>query len=290
VIAGEEVHVTVPRALRFLGLGDRRLEKVAVDGQGRMRAEALKAALERAEAPTIVCAQAGNVNTGAFDPLEPLADLCERHGAWLHVDGAFGLWARAVPELRHHAAGAERADSWATDAHKWLNVPYDSGLALVKDAAAHVRSMTARAAYLIQQDGAARDPLDWVPEFSRRARGFALYAQLRALGREGVAQLVARGCALARRAAEGLARIPGAEVLNEVVHNQVLVAFTPPAGGEAAEHLNALVARLQAEGTCWASGSLWRGRPVLRFSVSGQDTREADIDRSVAAVAKAVAG
>lgn len=286
VLAGDEVHITVPRALRFLGLGDRRLARVAVDGQGRMRADALGEALAAYAGPTIVCAQAGNVNTGAFDPLEPIADLCERHGAWLHVDGAFGLWARAVPELRGLAVGAERADSWATDAHKWLNVPYDSGIALVKDAGAQERSMTARAAYLIQSEGAARDAVDWVPEFSRRARGFSLYAQLRALGREGVAALVGGSCALARRAAEGFARIPGAEVLNDVVLNQVLVAFTPPAGMDAAAHLNALVARIQAEGTCWASGSVWQGRPVLRFSVSGQDTAEADIDRSVAAIGK----
>ncbi|MFN8011099.1 MAG: aminotransferase class V-fold PLP-dependent enzyme [Holophagaceae bacterium] len=286
VIAGDEVHVTVPRALRFLGLGDRRLVKVAVDSQGRMKADALEEALEAAPGPKIVCAQAGNVNTGAFDPLEPIADLCERHGAWLHLDGAFGLWARAVPDLKELARGADRAQSWATDAHKWLNVPYDSGIAIVRDAAAHVRAMTARAAYLIQSEGAARDAVDWVPEFSRRARGFPLYAQLRVLGRRGVAELVGGSCALARRAAEGFARIPGTAVLNDVVLNQVLVAFTPPAGMDPAAHLNALVARIQAEGTCWASGSVWQGRPVLRFSVSGQDTREADIDRSVAAIAK----
>ncbi len=290
VIAGEEVHITVPRALRFLGLGDRRLAKVAADGQGRMRPEALEEALAAASGPAIVCAQAGDVNTGAFDPLEPIADLCARHGAWLHVDGAFGLWARAVPGLRPLAAGAERADSWATDAHKWMNVPYDSGIAIVKDASAHARSMTARAAYLIQSEGAARDAVDWVPEFSRRARGFPLYAQLRALGRQGVADLVGGSCALARRAAEGFARIPGAAVLNEVVLNQVLVAFRPPEGADPAAHLNALVARIQAEGTCWASGSAWKGRPVLRFSVCGQDTTEADIDRSVAAIARAATG
>jgi glutamate/tyrosine decarboxylase-like PLP-dependent enzyme len=286
IIVGEEVHITVLRALRFLGLGASRVVRVPVDGQGRMRPEELARILASGSGPTLVCAQAGNVNTGAFDPLDAIADFCERSGAWLHVDGAFGLWARAVPGLKVHAAGAERADSWATDAHKWLNVPYDSGLVIVKDLEAHRHAMTARAAYLIQSEGAVRDPLDWVPEFSRRARGFPLYAQLRALGRRGVADLVGGSCALARRAAGGFAKLPGASVLNEVVLNQVLVAFTPPAGMDAAAHLNALVAGIQAEGTCWASGSVWQGRPVLRFSVSGQDTREADIDRSVEAVAK----
>jgi glutamate/tyrosine decarboxylase-like PLP-dependent enzyme len=290
IIVGDEVHVTVPRALRFLGLGAGRMVRVPVDGQGRMKADELAKVLAQSTGPTIVCAQAGNVNTGAFDPLGPIADACERSGAWLHVDGAFGLWARATPELKRHAAGAERADSWATDAHKWLNVPYDSGLAIVKDPAAHARSMTAQAAYLIQQDGGARDAVDWVPEFSRRARGFPLYAQLRTLGRQGLADLVAGSCALARRAADGLARVPGAQVLNEVVLNQVLVAFTPPNGGDPATHMKTLVERVQADGTCWLSGSTWQGRSVLRFSVSGQDTREDDIDRSVEAIARAAKG
>ncbi|HJU84750.1 MAG TPA: pyridoxal-dependent decarboxylase [Holophagaceae bacterium] len=290
IVVGDEVHVTIPRALRFLGLGAGRMVRVPADGQGRMRAHALEATLAGLEGPVIVCAQAGNVNTGAFDPLEPIADACAARGAWLHVDGAFGLWARASRTLRARAAGIERADSWATDAHKWLNVPYDSGLALVKDARAHRAAMTVSAAYLIQQEGAARDAVDWVPEFSRRARGFALYAQLRCLGRAGLAELVDRSCALARRAAEGMARIPGAEVLNEVALNQVLVRFTPPGGGDADACTREVVARVQADGTCWLSGSVWQGKAVLRFSVSGQDTREADIDRSVAAIARAAAG
>jgi glutamate/tyrosine decarboxylase-like PLP-dependent enzyme len=289
VVVGDEVHVTVPRALRFLGLGAGRMLRVPADGQGRMIAGELKKTLSGLAGPVLVCAQLGNVNTGAMDPMEAIADACadadDGRGAWLHVDGAFGLWAAAAPGLRASVRGAARADSWATDAHKWLNVPYDSGLAFVKDAAAHRAAMTVSAAYLIQQAGdAARDAVDWVPEFSRRGRGFALYAQLRALGREGLAALIERSCALARRAAEGFAAIPGAEVLNEVVLNQVLVRFTPPGGGDADVFTKRVVEGVQADGTCWLSGSTWHGTGVLRFSVSGQDTTEADIDRSLAAI------
>jgi glutamate/tyrosine decarboxylase-like PLP-dependent enzyme len=285
VVVGDEVHVTVPRALRFLGLGAGRMIRVKADGQGRMIPAELAKTLSGLEGPTIVCAQVGNVNTGAMDPMEPIADLCAEHGVWLHVDGAFGLWAAATPSLRASVKGVERADSWATDAHKWLNVPYDSGLAFVKHAAAHRAAMTVMAAYLIQQEGdAARDAVDWVPEFSRRARGFTVYAQLRALGREGLAALIAQSCTLARRAAEGFAQIPGATVLNEVVLNQVLVRFAPPGGGDADAFTKRVVEGVQAEGTCWLSGSTWHGMGVMRVSISGQDTTETDIDRSVAAI------
>lgn len=290
VVVGEEVHVTVPRALRFLGLGAGRMVRVAVDGQGRMLASELAKTLGRLQGPTLVCAQVGNVNTGAMDPMEPIADACAAHGAWLHVDGAFGLWAAATPTLRPALAGVDRADSWATDAHKWLNVPYDSGLAIVRDPAAHRAAMTVSAAYLIQQDGAAaRDAVDWVPEFSRRARGFALYAQLRALGRQGVAQLVEGSCALARRAALELSHLEGAEVLNEVQLNQVLVRFRPGDGGDPDAFTRRVVAGVQEEGTCWLSGSTWQGKAVMRVSISGQDTTLEDIDRSVAAIRRVVA-
>ncbi len=291
IVVGEEVHVTVPRALRFLGLGAGRMIRIPVDGQGRMLASELAKTLQHLEGPTLVCAQVGNVNTGAMDPLDSIAEVCAMRGAWLHVDGAFGLWAAAVPGMRGALRGVERADSWATDAHKWLNVPYDSGLAIVRDPAAHRAAMTVSAAYLIQQTGeAARDAVDWVPEFSRRGRGFPIYAQLRTLGRSGVAELIARSCALARRAAEGLAAIPGATVLNEVVLNQVLVRFTPPGGGEADAFTRRVVEGVQAEGTCWLSGSTWHGMGVMRVSISGQDTTEDDIDRSVAAIRKVAAG
>lgn len=284
VLVGDEVHVTVPRALRFLGLGAGRMIRVAVDGQGRMVPSELEKALSKLTGPTLVCAQVGNVNSGAIDPIEAIADVCQARGAWLHVDGAFGLWAAATPSLRASVAGLARADSWATDAHKWLNVPYDSGIAIVKDAKVHRAAMTAHAEYLIQDGAAARDAVDWVPEFSRRARGFALYAQLRALGREGVATLIENGCAMARRAADGFRAIPGTQVLNEVALNQVLVRFSPKMGGDADAYTRKVVEAVQAEGTCWASGSTWHGMAVMRFSVSGQDTTAADIDRSVAAI------
>ncbi len=288
IVVGDEVHVTVPRALRLLGLGAGRMIRVPADGQGRMRPGDLKTTLARLEGPILVCAQLGNVNTGAMDPMdpmEPIADACATRGAWLHVDGAFGLWAAAVPSLRPSVRGVERADSWATDAHKWLNVPYDSGLAIVRDPRVHQAAMGATAAYLIQQgDDAGRDAVNFVPEFSRRARGFPLYAQLRALGRGGLASLIEGSCALARRAATGLAAIPGAAVLNEVVLNQVLVRFSPKDGGDADAFTRRVVEGVQAEGTCWLSGSTWHGLAVMRVSISGQDTTEADIDRSVAAI------
>ncbi len=300
VVAGEEAHVTIFRALRFLGMGNRKVVRVPADAQGRMRADELARALERLRGPTIVCAQAGNVNTGAVDPLGEIAALAHDRGAWLHVDGAFGLWAQASKKLRHLTAGAELADSWATDAHKWLNVPYDSGLVAVAHPAAHRAAMAAVAPYLVQSApvsrgvleaaGAAsgRDAVDWVPEFSRRARGFTVYAALRALGRRGVEALVDRACAHAASFADRLRGAPGVEVLNEVVLNQVLVRFTPPSG-DADAFTRAVVAGVQQEGTCWLAGSVWKGKAVMRISVSGEDTTEQDVERSAAAILR-VAG
>jgi glutamate/tyrosine decarboxylase-like PLP-dependent enzyme len=287
VILGAEAHVTIFAALRYLGLGAGRVRSVAVDGQGRMRVDALRDALAESKGPTIVCAQAGNVNTGAFDPLVEIAPLARARGAWLHVDGAFGLWAAASPALRHLVAGAELADSWATDAHKWLNVPYDSGLAVVADASAHRASMSATAAYLMPAASDERDPLDWTPEFSRRARGFPVYATLRALGRRGLAQLIERCCALARRMATHLAAAPRVRVLNEVVLNQVLVRFEPPKGGDADAFSRGVVDRVQNDGTCWLSGTTWQGQGAMRISVSNWSTTEADADRSVDAILRA---
>ena len=238
----------------MIGLGRDAAHLVAVDGQGAIDPDALARELAT-PGPAIVCAQAGNVNSGAFDPLEPIEYLCEQSGAWLHVDGAFGLWAAASPRYRHLTRGLERADSWATDAHKWLNVPYDGGLAIVRDRAAHRAAMSLSAAYLVA--GEQRDNYDYTPEASRRARGFALYAALRSLGRNGVAELVERHCAQATRFAE-LLREGGAEILNDVVLNQVLVAAPPSA-----------VARIQADGTCWVGGTVWHGREAIRISVSG---------------------
>jgi glutamate/tyrosine decarboxylase-like PLP-dependent enzyme len=282
VLAGAEVHVTIPIALQMLGLGSANVEHVAADEQGRMRPDALQAALDQgpAQAPTIVCAQVGNVNTGACDPVDEIADIVRRRdGAWLHVDGAFGLWARVSPDLRHLVRGVERADSWASDSHKWLNVPYDSGLVIVRDTDAHRAAMMLMAAYLIPAAGDERDPSNFVPEFSRRARGFAVYAALRSLGRSGVIDLVERCSALARRMAERLAAEPGVEVLNDVVLNQVLVRFDNDD-----ELTREVVRRVQADGTCWLSGSRWHDLAVMRISVSNWSTTEADADVSVEAI------
>jgi glutamate/tyrosine decarboxylase-like PLP-dependent enzyme len=273
VIAGAEAHATIFSALRMIGLGRDCAHLVEADDQGRMDPDALAREL-RGAGPAIVCAQAGNVNSGAFDPLEPIEYLCEQSGAWLHVDGAFGLWAAAAPSLRPLVRGLERADSWATDGHKWLNVPYDCGLAIVRDRAAHRASMGLTAAYLVA--GEQRDNYDFTPEASRRARGFPLYAALRSLGRRGLADLIERNCAQARRFASLLSE-GGAEVLNDVVLNQVLVAAPPEA-----------VTRIQADGTCWVGGSKWQGRDVIRISCSSWATTEEDVERSAAAILSAL--
>jgi glutamate/tyrosine decarboxylase-like PLP-dependent enzyme len=293
VVVGDEVHVTILSALRMLGLGTRRARRVAVDSQGRMRPDDLTRVLRGCAGPTLLCAQAGNVNTGAFDPLDEITSLAREHGAWLHVDGAFGLWAGASAKLRRHLDGVGRADSWATDAHKWLNVPYDSGFAIVADPAAHRAALTARASYLIQTEGAERDPFEWVPEFSRRARGFTVYAALRSLGRNGVAEMIERCCRLARRMADRLRLEPGVRILNDVVLNQVLVRFEPPSGGDAGAFTRSVIARVQADGTAWLAGSRWHDQDVMRISVSNASTTEADALQSVDAIlaaAKAEAG
>ena len=281
VIVGAHVHVTVGRALRLLGLGAPTI--VAADDQGRMIADALAAELSSGGGPTIVCAQAGEVSTGAFDPLREIARLAHDSGAWLHVDGAFGLWAAAAPSLEHLVAGAELADSWATDAHKWLNVPYDSGIAFCVDPVAHRDAMTVHADYLVYEDpGGARDQMDWNPEFSRRARGFPVYAALRSLGRSGVAALVERCCAAAGRFAEGVVELPGAELLNEVVLNQVLFRF------ESDERTDEVLRSVQDGGTVWLSGTSWEGRKAIRLSVSNWQTGDEEIDLALAAFRDAV--
>jgi glutamate/tyrosine decarboxylase-like PLP-dependent enzyme len=284
ILAGAERHVTVDRALRILGLGTGIVESVDVDEHGAMRADALAAALAVGEpgTPTIVIAQVGNVNTGAIDPMREICADAKAAGAWVHVDGAFGLWAAASRRRRGTVAGTESADSWATDAHKWLQVPYDCGIAFVRDREAHRAAMAVTAAYLVQDAVGPREPMDWTPEFSRRARGLAVYAVLRALGREGVAELVDRLCACAERFAERLPEV-GFELLAHGL-NQVLVALPSDAQTDAA------LAAIQAEGTCWPSATTWRGRRCIRVSVCSHLTTFADVDRSVAAMAAAARG
>jgi glutamate/tyrosine decarboxylase-like PLP-dependent enzyme len=282
VITSAESHATLFNALRLIGLGRDTAVRVPADDQGRMRADALAAELARGGPPAIVCAQAGNVNTGAFDPLEPIAAACRAHGAWLHVDGAFGLWAAAAPGRAHLTAGVAEADSWALDAHKWLNVPYDSALAIVADAAALNGAMALTAPYLTAPAEHERNGADWAPEASRRARAFPLWAALRQLGRDGVAELVERHCTLAARIAERLAGEPGVSVLNDVVLNQVLVRF-----GDDDAATEAVIARVQAEGTCWLGGTRWHDMAAMRISVSGWQTTAADADRSADAIAAA---
>jgi glutamate/tyrosine decarboxylase-like PLP-dependent enzyme len=294
IVTGDEAHVTIFVSLQMLGLGRGRVHRVAADGQGRMRSDTLREVLARLDGPTIVCAQAGNVNTGAFDPLpEIAAAVRERPNAWLHVDGAFGLWAAAAPGLRDRVSGLDLADSWTTDSHKWLNVPYDSGIVVVKDAAAHHAAMTLGAAYYVETAGDERDPYNWVPESSRRARGFAVYAALRSLGRAGLADLLERCCLLARRMTATLGEAEGVTILNDVVLNQVLVRFEPPGGGDADAFTRAVIAAVQADGTCWLGGTTWHGMTAMRISLSNWSTTEADADASVAAIlrcARATAG
>ncbi len=291
VIVGAEVHVSVLGALRLLGFGSNQVIRVPADEQGRMRADGLEAALRKKDAAgdaTIVCAQAGNVNTGAFDPLEEIADCASRHAAWLHVDGAFGLWAGASPALRDLVKGIERADSCATDAHKWLNVPYDSGLVFVAHPAAHRAAMSMSAAYLVRSPDEPREPMDWTPESSRRARGFAVYAALQSLGRNGVADLVERCCRLARRFADRLRTEPTIRIINEVALNQVLVRVgpaTPDADADVATRRALTI--VQDEGVCWLGGTRWHGMDAMRISVSNWSTGEEDVDRSADAIVRA---
>jgi glutamate/tyrosine decarboxylase-like PLP-dependent enzyme len=276
VVIGEEAHSSLIKALGMLGLGRNRVVRVPVDGQGRMRADALPHLNDR----TILCLQAGNVNTGAFDPAGAICPEARAVGAWIHVDGAFGLWAATSPQYRHLVHGFEVADSWATDAHKWPNIGYDCGIALVREPAALKAAMSIQAAYLMQ--GEQREPSHYNPELSRRARGVELWAGLRSLGQLGMAEIVNRTCAHAQRFAAGL-RAAGFRVLNDVVINQVLVSF-----GSAERTLRA-VARLQSEGTCWCGSTVWQSHTAMRISVSSWATTEEDVDLSLRAILQAAA-
>ncbi|HEX2058019.1 MAG TPA: aminotransferase class V-fold PLP-dependent enzyme [Actinomycetota bacterium] len=282
VVVGEERHATIGRALRFLGFGEKTVSVVPADAQGRMDAAALDEELGRADAPTIVCAQAGNVNTGAFDPLRAIGEITRASGAWLHVDGAFGLWAAASPRRRHLADGVELADSWATDGHKWLNVPYDSGIVVCAHPDDHRTALALHAPYLIRAAGNPRDGSDWTAESSRRARAFALWAALRSLGRSGVAALVDRCCDHAQRFAAALSERPGFEVLNDVALNQVLVRV-----GDDDERTREVARAVQRGGAAWLGDTTWHGRVALRISVSDHATTAEDVDRAVEAIVAA---
>jgi glutamate/tyrosine decarboxylase-like PLP-dependent enzyme len=272
VVVGAECHPTLLKSLGMLGLGRSRLTRVPVDSQGRMCTDQLPPL----SSPSILCLQAGNVNSGAFDPFDELSSIARDAGAWIHIDGAFGLWARATPSLSHLTSGMALADSWATDAHKWLNVPYDSGIAFVRDADALRSSMAITAEYLPPQ-GARRNPSDYTPELSRRARGVEVWSALLHLGREGLAAMIERNCAQARRFAERLTTA-GYEVLNEVVLNQVVVAFGNT------ERTKRVIDAIQQDGTCWAGVTVWRGQTAMRISVCSWATTEADVERSVDAM------
>lgn len=280
VVASEERHATIDRSLRLLGIGTGTVEPVGTKPNGDLDPEDLVRVLDAGpEAPTIVCVQAGNVNTGACDDLVAACDAAHRRGAWVHVDGAFGLWAAASSSKRQLVTGLERADSWGVDGHKWLNVPYDTGYVFSADTRAHAASMSYTAAYLVGHgEGSTRAPSDYVPESSRRARGFATWAALRELGRQGLGELVDRGCALARRFGDRLGEIEGVEIGNDIVLNQVLVSF----GSD--ERTDRVIAAVQRDGTCWMGGTSWRGRRYMRISVSNWSTTEADVDRSVEAI------
>jgi glutamate/tyrosine decarboxylase-like PLP-dependent enzyme len=300
VVVGHERHDTIDKAVRLLGLGKQALTCIEVDGQGRMRPSVLARELEQCTDPVVVCAQAGNVNSGAFDPLADIADSVDRHrerrgpgSAWLHVDGAFGLWARAAAsrgaELAELAEGAERADSWATDAHKVLNVPYDSGIALCREPRALRRAMDIGGAYL--ESGQQRTILQpglLSPELSRRARGFALWAALRQLGAHGVSELVQRYAENARSFARAIGAHPNLRVLNEVCFNQVVVQAQAPLDTDPARWTTAIVRDLQAEGTCYATPSYWHGRPVVRFSFCNATTTTQDAERMADALIRVV--
>jgi glutamate/tyrosine decarboxylase-like PLP-dependent enzyme len=287
VVTSDESHMSIFAGLQMLGLGSERVVRVLADEQGRMRADELRRTLKGIQSPILVCAQAGNVNTGAFDPIAEIVECLRDYQSWLHVDGAFGLWAATSPAHRSLTRGIELADSVATDGHKWLNVPYDCGLVFVRDAAAHQAAMSLNAPYYVTRGATQRDNCDWVPEASRRARGFTVYAALRFLGRNGLSDLIERCCRLAQRMADRLARDPNVTILNDVVLNQVMVRFAAPeTGGSDDEFTAEVIRRVQEDGTCWLGGTTWHGMHAMRISISNWSTTEADIDVSADAILK----
>ncbi len=284
VLSSAESHISALASLQMLGLGSERIVTVPSDEQGRMRSDQLGVVLSEIETPVLVCAQAGNVNTGSFDPIAEIVGQLRGRASWLHVDGAIGLWATVSPAHRSLIKGIELADSVSTDCHKWLNVPYDCGVVFIRDAATHQAAMSLNAAYYVTAGRAERDNCNWVPEASRRARGFTGYAAVRSLGREGITDLINHCCRLARRMAERLSQSSGVTILNEVVLNQVLVRFADPEGGDDDKYTAEVIRRVQADGTCWLGGTNWHGMHAMRISISNWSTTEADIDVSAEAI------
>jgi glutamate/tyrosine decarboxylase-like PLP-dependent enzyme len=284
VLLGADAHSSVFSALQLIGFGYRRAIRIATDDQGRMQPGALEAEIGKHEGPKLVIAQAGQINTGAFDPFGEIVRIAKRAGAWVHVDGAFGLWARATPGRRQLTEGVEGADSWVTDGHKWLQVPYDCGFAIVRDREAHQRAMTQWSSYLPAYSADDRVPSAYVPELSRRARGIPVWAMLKTLGRRGVAELVERHCRFAERFAERLAEEPGIRVLNAPAINQTIVSFGNGAAEANRAATDAVIAGVQHDGVCFVGGADWHGERVLRISVSSGETTEADVDRSAEAI------
>lgn len=284
VLVGADAHSSVFSALQMIGFGYRRVIRVATDREGRMRPDALEAEIGGISGPKIVIAQAGQINTGAYDPFSEIIAVAHAHGAWVHVDGAFGLWARATPELKHLTDGIEGADSWVTDGHKWLQVPYDSGFAIVRDREVHQRAMTQWSSYLPSINQGDRVPSAFVPELSRRARGMPVWAMLKTLGREGVAHLVEQHVAMARRMAERLVAEPGVNLRNEVTINQLIFDFGTGDSAARKAATEAVIAKVQADGVCFVAGAAWRGDWVMRISISSGATTDADIDLSAEAI------
>ena len=288
VLIGDDAHTTVFSALQFLGLGHDRVVRIPTDAQGRMLVQAFAKAIAKVDGPSIVIAQAGQINTGAFDNFAEIIPLAKKAGAWLHVDGAFGMWARVSATTRHLAAGLEGADSWATDGHKWLQTPYDSGFAIVRNELAHRRAVTIAASYLPLAAEGERDPSHYVPELSRRARGFATWAMIKHFGRGGIAAMVERHCQVARVMSERLAAEPGIEILNEVELNQIIVRFGSTETKERGDQLTRdTITRIQTDGECFAGGAVWRGRHIMRLSVISWETDVAEGKRSAEAIIRA---
>ncbi|MEX3690591.1 aspartate aminotransferase family protein [Paraburkholderia sp. BR14263] len=285
VYIGEDAHVSVLASLRYLGFGEGHAVRIPTDQSGRMREDVLHAALANATEPALVIAQAGQINTGAFDPVDAIAEITHARQGWLHVDGAFGLWARACPATAHLANGIEKADSWATDGHKWLQAPYDAGYGFVRNAEAHRHAMSSEASYFISSEQDVRDPRSYVPELSRRARGFATWAIISTLGRQGIAEMIECHCEQARAMSESLAKEPGVYVLNKVELNQFVVRFGSPEPSESCDQLTkAVVRRVQSSGICFVAGAAWKGTWVMRISIISWPTTSEDVDQAVDAI------